>query len=124
VATVALTGGNLTYSVSYRGATVVESSPLGMIVGGTDLGLGAALGATIDYTNTVSFTSRHGIHSNVLEEIRGQKIPVTNAGSGISYILDVAVFTNGAAFRYEFTDGVTRMITGESSPPTCLSVRR
>ena len=115
VAMVTATGGNLTYSVTYRNVKVIESSPLGVTINGTNLGVGVTLGTSSGYFTNISFASRQGVHSVAAEQISGQRITVNHAGSGISYLLDVGVASNGVAFRYEFNDGATHNVTAESS---------
>lgn len=114
-AVVTATGGNLTYSVTYRNVPVIEPSPLGVTIDGTNLGVGVTLGTSSGYFTNISFSSRQGVHAVAAEQINGQRITVNHAGSGISYLLDVGVASNGVAFRYEFDDGAAHSITAESS---------
>jgi alpha-glucosidase len=109
------TGGHLTYSASFRSATVIEQSPLGVVSGTTDLGAGITLGGTSAYTTNFSFPSRSGMHPTAMEQINGLRVAVTHTGSGTGYYLHLLAASNGLAFRYEFADGITRNITREAS---------
>jgi alpha-glucosidase len=115
VATVSADSGNLSYSISYRGVTVIESSPLGFTINNTNLGEGVVLGGFTSEDRSISFASRQGIHASVAKELSGQIIPVTHVATGIRYALHVAVFNDGIGLRYEFQDGVTRNITAETT---------
>ncbi|HTI99722.1 MAG TPA: glycoside hydrolase family 97 N-terminal domain-containing protein, partial [Dongiaceae bacterium] len=115
VATVAVSAGNLTYSVNYRGADVIESSPLGATVNGVNLGTGVTVDGTAAYATNETFISRSGIHRMATNWYNDQVITFNHAGAGISYGLNVRVFNTGVAFRYEFADTAAKKITAEAS---------
>src|SRR2546429_422496 len=87
LATVAVNSSNLTYSITYRGTPVIESSPLGFTVGNTNLGAGVTLGGFSADSWNLEFASRHGIHSGVTQQCLSQFISVTNEATHIRYIL-------------------------------------
>ncbi|HEY4415208.1 MAG TPA: glycoside hydrolase family 97 N-terminal domain-containing protein [Verrucomicrobiae bacterium] len=115
VVTVDNPSGNLVYSVAYRGTNVVESSPLGMIVNGSNLGTNVTLISSIAYATNETFVSRHGIHALGENYYQGLRIPVNAPSAGMNYFLNVRVYNNGVAFRYEFGSGKSENITAESS---------
>jgi len=115
VATIESAGGNLNYSVAYRRVTVIETSALGVTVNGTNLGSGVALGSASAYSTNETFPSRHGIHAVGVNQYQAQLITLNHAASGLTCFLNVRVYSNGLAFRYEFTNAATKNITAESS---------
>ncbi len=108
-------GGSLNYSVSYRGVTVIDTSALGVTVNGTNLGLGVTVGSGSSYSTNETFPSRHGIHAVGVNQYQAQLIALSHAASGLTYFLNVRVYSNGVAFRYEFTNAPTKNISAESS---------
>lgn len=115
LATIQATGGNLTYSVTYRGVTVIETSSLGVTINGTNIGAGVSLGSASTYSTNETFPSRHGIHALGVNQYQAQLIPLNHTASGLAGFLDVRVYNSGVAFRYEFIDAATKNITAESS---------
>ena len=115
VVSVSLAAGNLVYSVAYRGATVIETSPLGLTVNTTNIGAGVIMGGFSAYGTNETFVSRSGIHATATNWYQGQLIAMTHPASGISFNLDFRAYNNGVAFRYEFTDAATKSITAEAS---------
>ncbi|MBW8863678.1 MAG: glycoside hydrolase family 97 N-terminal domain-containing protein [Verrucomicrobia bacterium] len=114
-ATVQATSGNLNYSVAFHGATVIETSALGVTVNGTNIGSGATIGSTSAYATNEMFPSRNGIHALGVNNYQAQLISLNHASSGLTCLLDVRVYGNGVAFRYEFTGAATKNITAEAS---------
>jgi alpha-glucosidase len=114
-ATLVASGGNLTYSVSYRGVTVVENSALGLTVNGTNVGTGVAVNSGSVYAANETFASRHGIHAIATHHYQAQNISVSHTASGVDYRVNVRVFNGGVAFRYEFTGSQTRNVTAEAT---------
>jgi hypothetical protein len=118
VATVTVSGGDLVYSVTFDGATVVETSRLGMTMNGFDLGSGARLvmGGGVNGTSTWNFDSRHGVHAAVANyTARTRAVNVTHVATGRTFVVNVAVWNNGLAFRYEVGGPDAKGVTGEAS---------
>jgi hypothetical protein len=115
VANVTVSGGNLVYSVSLNGITVIESSRLGVTVNGSDLGSGATITGGTDRTSSFSFPSRQGVHATASGPTRGRTINVSHAATGRTYIVNVGTWNNGLAFRYEFVGTDTKNVTAEAS---------
>jgi alpha-glucosidase len=114
-ATVEAPGGNLTYSVSYRGVTVVENSALGLTVNGINVGTGVAVNPGSVYAANETFASRHGVHAIATNHYQAQNISVSHTASGVNYRINVRVFNGGVALRYEFTGSQTRNVTAEAT---------
>src|SRR5262245_46311825 len=85
-----------TITVTFRDKTVIEPSPLAMAVDGTDITAGATAGTAERYQIDETYSTR-GVHSRAVSHCNGAKIPLT--GNGTSYMLDVRVFNDAAAFR-------------------------
>lgn len=115
VAAVSDSAGALVYSVAYRSGAVIETSPLGVTVSGTNLGSGVTITASASYATNETFLSRHGIHAVATNRFQAQRISLSHAASGLAYFLNVRAFNDGVAFRYEFAGVGTKTITGESS---------
>jgi alpha-glucosidase len=116
VGTVNVAGSSLVYSVTYKGMTVIEESPLGLAVNNTNVGTGVSIGGSSAYATNETFASRSGIHAMATNWYQGQVIPITHTASGISYNLDFRVYNNGVAFRYELNGaGTQEYVEGESS---------
>lgn len=113
--TVQISSGNLTCSVAYRGTTVIETSALGLTVNGTNLGSGVTISGAAAYSTNEAFLSRQGIHAVGLNHYEAQLVGLNHAASGLDYFLNVRAFSNGVAFRYEFTNSAAKNITAEST---------
>ena len=85
--------GRLTYSVTFRGRPVIESSPLGILVDGANLGEEVTLGKVESYHGNDRFPSR-GVHAEAVARFRGVRIALAQC------ILDVRAFDDGIAFRW------------------------
>ena len=83
----------LTYSVTFRGRPVIESSPLGILVDGANLGEEVTLGKGESYHSNDRFASR-GVHAEAVARFRGARIVLPQC------ILDVRAFDDGIAFRW------------------------
>jgi len=116
VASVSTSSSNLVYSVAYKGVTVVETSPLGLTVNHTNVGTGVIFGGVCAYATNETFASRSGLHATATNWYQGQIITLAHPASGIFYNLNVRVFNEGVAFRYEFSDaGTPAFVAGETS---------
>ncbi|MDB6113040.1 MAG: hypothetical protein JWR69_4790, partial [Pedosphaera sp.] len=115
VTTVQTASGNLNYSVTFRGVTMVETSSLGVTVNGTNLGSGVTIGSATAYSTNEVFSSRHGIHALAVDQYQGQIITLNHAASGLTCLFNVRAYNNGVAFRYEFSGPATKNITAEST---------
>jgi hypothetical protein len=115
VATVEAPGGSLTYAVSYRGTTMVENSALGLTVNGTNVGTGVTTNAGSTYAANETFPSRHAVHAIATNHYQAQNLFVSHTASGVGYTVNVRVFNQGVALRYEFAGSQTRNVTAEAT---------
>ncbi len=115
VGTVVITSGRLTFSVAYKGQTVVKPSALGVTVATQDLGLASALGTPT--TQTISETySLKGGHSTATNNCNVASFPVTpTATSAPAWTLEVRAFNDGIAYRYNVPGSGSRTVTGETT---------
>ena len=114
-AEILLNGTRLSYLVKLNGNPVMETSPLGFTLGGSDRGANVTMGAATEVTMDETFPSRHGVHAEVRNHYNGKRIPVTDTVGGISYVLNVRVFDSGIGFRYELTYPGAKSVTAEST---------
>lgn len=115
-ATVDVVSNNLVYSISYLGRAVLENAPLGPLLGTTNLGSGVTIISSNAYCTNETFVSRHTIHATATNNYSGQMFTVNHVVSGISYVLDMRVWNNGVAFRYEMNGAPAQeFVTGEAS---------
>lgn len=109
--------GRLVYSVTLAGVTVIEESPLGVIVDGVDLGREASigdLGLELVMWADETYPWR-GVHSVAVNRYKGAKIPVIHRPSKTAYTLEVRVFDDGLAFRYIIPGQGKRAVSGEAT---------
>ena len=91
--------GRLAYSVTLAGRPVIERSALGVRVDGTDLGQGSMLGPVERYSFDERFPWR-GVHSTARNRGNGARVAATHAATGTSWIVELRVFDDAAAFRF------------------------
>jgi len=97
----------LTYNVTFHDRPVIESSALGMLVDGVNLGEEATLGDGESYHGNDHFPSR-GVHAEAAERFQGARIAVGQN------ILDVRAFDDGIAFRW-VVPGAGRRVPDEAT---------
>jgi len=83
----------LIYSVTFRGRPVIESSPLGILVDGTNLGEEVVLGNVASYHGDDRFPTR-GVHAAAAGRFAGARIALSQC------ILDVRAYDDGIAFQW------------------------
>ncbi len=91
--------GHLVSRVAFKGRPAIEATPLGIVVDGTDLGLGALLGAPRRYAVDERFPWR-GVHSEAMNRCHGVEIPLRHAPTGTSLTLHIRVFDDAVAYRF------------------------
>jgi alpha-glucosidase len=114
-ANVAVVEGRLMFAIKADGEAIIETSPMGFTMNGSDRGSQVALGAATSKLVDETFPSRHGVHSQVRNHYRELRVPVTHGPTGESYVLDVRAYDSGIAFRYEFEGGGAKNITSEAT---------
>ncbi|HEU4387169.1 MAG TPA: glycoside hydrolase family 97 catalytic domain-containing protein [Blastocatellia bacterium] len=92
-------GNRLVYSMTFRNALVVESSNIGIVVDGVDLGRDASIKQSIVVPERSKYLTR-GIHSEAINHYNGSSVRITNVGRGPDSQLEVRVFDDGVAFRF------------------------
>lgn len=91
--------GRLSYRVTFKQKPVIETSALGIVIDGVDLGQGAEVGKTERYQVKEKYAWR-GVHSEAINHCNGARVSLKHAKSGSAYTLEARVFNDGIAFRY------------------------
>lgn len=91
--------GKLSYSISSRNKSVIESSPMEFTLDGVDLTQGAELGRLQPYDIDETYPWR-GVHSVASNHCNGIRIELLHSQSKLTYALDIRVFNDAAAFRF------------------------
>jgi alpha-glucosidase len=106
--------GRLTWSLQRGGTRLIDASPLGIVVEGTDLGRGVTLAAPTVTDIDESYAWR-GIKRTATNRCRAYRIPVRHPASGVDWLLEARVFDDGFAWRYRVPGAGTRLVQGEAS---------
>jgi len=108
-------GGRLSYRLSRRGVVIVDDSPLGVVVDGSDLGDGVEISSSWEeYIFNEQWPMR-GAHSVGLDRCRGAVIPLVHRDSGMSWLIDVRAYDDGMAWRYALQSDTPVKVSGEAS---------
>jgi alpha-glucosidase len=91
--------GGLIYTVRLGADTVVEPSPLGIVVDGNNLGEGVEIGRAQAYTIDERYPW-YGVHATAVNRCRGSRVPLTQKATRTTWTLDARACDDGAAFRY------------------------
>ena len=94
--TLSVKNNSLNYSISSKGKTAIEPSPIRLSVDGTGITEDVTLGKAERYQLDEQYPW-YGVHSTARNHYNGAKIAVTKGS--LTYLLDVRVFNEGAAFR-------------------------
>lgn len=105
-------GDHLVWSIQRDKQTVLEPSPIGVVLAGTDLGTNAVLGETKNQILTSDFPCR-GNKDHVSRDCRGAVIAMHTGD--VPWTLEVRVFDDAAAFRCILPGEGTRKVLGEST---------
>jgi len=90
--------GHLEYTVAFNSKSIVDRSPLGIVVDGVDLAGGAQIGKTDTYA-TNDIYPWYGAHSTAVDHCNGVKVAVTSK-TGTPYTLEIRAYNDGIAFRH------------------------
>ena len=104
----------LTLSVVKDGATVIESSPLGITVDGQDLGSGVTLGDPTDHRIAQRYAWR-GVKSAAVNNCMAYQLPIAHEATGQQWTLEVRAFDDGIGYRYRVPGQERRSVIGEGS---------
>jgi len=91
--------GRLRWRATLDGRPAIESSRAGIVVDGTDLGRGAAVGDVERYRLDERFPWLGG-RSEGRNRCQGARVGLTHEASGTPFALDVRVFDDAVAFRF------------------------
>jgi len=89
----------LLYRASLKSHEVIETSQLGIIVDGVDLGRGVAIGTVERYTLREKYPSRGG-HSEAANNCNGARVTINHVATKLIYIIEIRAYNDGVAFRY------------------------
>lgn len=96
--TMVVAKGRLQYDVAFRGAAVIEPSPLGLLVDGVDLGQGVEVDR-VEQENANETYPWRGVHSVAVNHHNGARIFLRRSG-GTGLTVEARVFNDGVAFRF------------------------
>ena len=91
--------GGLAYRVSLGGRAVVETSPLGILVDGVNLGRDARVARVDRYSTSERYPWR-GVHSEAVDRSRGARLHVTHPQAPEGLVIELRAFDDAAAFRF------------------------
>jgi alpha-glucosidase len=106
-------GAHLQYAVLFHGKPVVENSPMGIIINGSDLGGDAWFAGqprTAEINESYPVT---GVHATAINHCLATAIPISSGGQ--AWQLEVRIFNDGVAFRYRVPAAGSRHINGEDT---------
>ena len=92
-------GNRLAYRVTRNGRAVIETSRLGIVVDGVNLGDGVTLGASERGRHDERYRTR-GWHAMATNRYHSATLALTHEPGGSRYSLEVRAFDDGVAFRY------------------------
>jgi alpha-glucosidase len=112
-ATFTVTDGRLTCTVQRAGTTILEPSPLGIVIDGVDLGKGVKLGEPETSVIDERYPWR-GVKSEMHNHCNAVAISVTHS-AGQEWTLEARAYNDGVAYRYVVPGEGTRRVDGETS---------
>lgn len=110
-------GGQLSYAVKSDGVQVLETSPLGIVVDGVDLGKGAEIISKPFLSKINEQYPIFGNHSMAYNRANEASVPIHTAGKAFKLL--VRVYNDGVAIRYILPEGskhIDREITAWNLP--------
>ncbi|GAA5481448.1 glycoside hydrolase family 97 catalytic domain-containing protein [Haloferula sargassicola] len=112
---IATSGGRLVWSLSLDGETVMDASPLGFEMNGSDRGDSVSVAGVTTGEGDTSFPSRHGVHGMAVDHFRSGRWEITHGPTGERYFLNLRAYDGGIAFRYELEYEGAKNITAEKT---------
>ena len=104
----------LHYSVTLRGRSVIEPSPVVVIIDDSPITDAVKFGAVKRYTVDECYPWR-GVHSVATNHCNGANISLQHARSERNYAIEVRVFNNGVAFRHIVPGGEQMRVPDEAT---------
>ena len=92
-------GPQLRYQVTRRSQTIIETSQMGILVDGVDLGRDSTAGRIERYRSNENYSTR-GVHSVAINNRNSVRVSFSHEASKTDYVLEVCVYNDGIAFRY------------------------
>ncbi len=98
----------LVHRLTLLGRPVIETSPLGIVVDGVNLGEGPTRLARLERFSTNERYAWRGVHSEAVDRSNGARLRLDSA-SGAAFTLELRVFDDAAAFRFVVPGGGRRV---------------
>jgi alpha-glucosidase len=105
---------NLSFRATFKNQAVIETSGLGIVIDGVDLGQGVDVGRVDRYQVKEKYASR-GVHSEAINHCNGAKIPINHKASNTNFTLEVRAFNDGTAFRFVVPGDGKQRVPDEST---------
>ncbi len=115
-ATIKVSGNRLYYSLDRNSVSLIEDSPLGVIVDGIDLGSGvnSVSGSALSVVNETY--AMRGTHPTAVNHYHEKTITADRTGAGdSSLVILFRLSDDGIAYRYQIPGSGIRTISGETS---------
>jgi alpha-glucosidase len=90
--------GQLVWRATMNGSPIIETSPLGIVVDGTNLGAGAEVQHTVVYKIDEKYPW-NGVHSVAIDRANGARIALRHRATTTPFIVDVRAADDAVAFR-------------------------
>ena len=90
---------HLTFGVQFKGQSVIEPSPLGIILNHTNIAHGVEIGDS----KTIQINEKYpwrGVHSEAVNHCNGVTISLTHRDTKTAYTIEARAFNDGIAFRH------------------------
>ena len=94
-----LEAGRLTYDVTLGGQSVLDPSPLGVVVDGINLAEGVRTGKTERYHTNQTYAT-YGVHSTAADRSNAARLALRHVKSGAAFNIEARAYDSGVAFRY------------------------
>ena len=105
---------DLIYWVHFNNRMAVDTSSLGITIDGKKLGKGVEITEASYQEINETYNTRGG-HTKAVNHYRKSNIPVTHENSGIHYGLQLRVYNDGVAIRYNISTQDSSRIQGEAT---------
>ncbi len=92
-------GARLGYAVTFRAKPVIETSRLGIVIDGVNLGDGIQAGRINRYRVNETYPW-HGIHSTATNHCNGARFHFQHTKTGAVYTVEARAYDDGIAFRH------------------------
>jgi len=109
-----LSGPRLNYQILFRRNLAIETSKIGILVDGMDVGEGAVVNKITNYRTRDDYQWRGG-HSKATDHCNGAHIAVRHNPTKTDLTIEVRVFDDGVAFRYLLPDVKKTRIPDEAT---------